>query len=109
VLQATQYDNQDRYALATLTVSRVGAIPRELQFLQKNYLVGVLENAPVNSILLTAVTNNPRDKVGTVSFWNVAESSQACSFSSIYITSIANKPCESIHVADHCRILRNEF
>uniref|UniRef100_A0A1V1FIP7 Putative CTL9 n=1 Tax=Reticulitermes speratus TaxID=60591 RepID=A0A1V1FIP7_9NEOP len=67
VVRATQYDNQDRYALATLTVSRVGAIPRELQFLQKNYLVGVLENAPVNSILLTAVTNNPRDK--RLRFW----------------------------------------
>jgi len=67
MLQATQHDNKDRYALATLTVSRIGAIPRELQFLQKNYLVGVLENAPVNSILLTAVTNNPRDKVGTFS------------------------------------------
>jgi hypothetical protein len=72
-LQATQYDNQDRYALATLTVSRLGAVPRELQFLQKNYLVGVLENAPVNSILLTAVTNNPRDKVGIFSYWNVVE------------------------------------
>ncbi|XP_069687408.1 protocadherin-15 [Periplaneta americana] len=62
VVRATQFDNADRYALATLTVSREGAIPRELQFLQKSYLAGVLENAPVNSILLTVVTNKPRDK-----------------------------------------------
>ncbi|XP_021935515.1 protocadherin Fat 2 [Zootermopsis nevadensis] len=67
VVRATQYDNQDRYALATLTVSRAGSVPRELQFLQKNYLISVLENAPVNSILLTVVTNKPRDK--RLRFW----------------------------------------
>lgn len=67
VVRATQYDNQDRYALATLTVSRAGTAPRELQFLQKNYLAGVLENAPVNSILLAVVTNKPRDQ--RLRFW----------------------------------------
>jgi hypothetical protein len=70
LLQATQYDNQDRYALATLTVSRAGTVPRELQFLQKNYLAGVLENAPVNSILLGVVTNKPRDKVRIIANFN---------------------------------------
>ncbi|KAJ9600573.1 hypothetical protein L9F63_026289, partial [Diploptera punctata] len=67
VVRATQYDNPDRYALATLSVNRPGTVPREIQFLQKNYLAGVLENAPINSILLSVVTNKPRDK--RLRFW----------------------------------------
>jgi hypothetical protein len=81
-----------------LTVSRIGAIARELQFLQKNYLVGVLENAPLNSILLTAVTNNPRDKVGTFSYLIVAESSQTRFVSVANFTATANKPCQKMTV-----------
>ena len=61
--QATQVDNKDRYALATVTISRKGGGVQTLHFLQKLYLAGVLENAPVNSVVLTAVTNRPRDKV----------------------------------------------
>nr|CAD7397929.1 unnamed protein product [Timema cristinae] len=67
VVRATQYDNQDRYALATLSVSRPSFPTSDLQFLQKNYLAGVLENVPVQSALLTVVTNKPRDK--RLRFW----------------------------------------
>ncbi|KAK6633404.1 hypothetical protein RUM44_004006 [Polyplax serrata] len=61
VVRATQVDNKDRYALSTVTISRKGAI-QALHFLQKLYIAGVLENAPVNSVVLTAVTNRPRDR-----------------------------------------------
>ncbi|CAB0006050.1 unnamed protein product [Nesidiocoris tenuis] len=59
---ATQNDNRDRYALATLTVSRPGTSLKELQFLQSHYVAGVLENVPLNSVLLTVITNRHRDK-----------------------------------------------
>ncbi|KAL1140379.1 hypothetical protein AAG570_000311 [Ranatra chinensis] len=62
VIRATQSDNRDRYALATLTVSRPGTLLRELQFLQSHYVAGVLENVPLNSVLLTVITNRHRDK-----------------------------------------------
>ncbi|XP_067014510.2 protocadherin beta-6 isoform X2 [Anabrus simplex] len=67
VITATQYDNRDRYALATLTISRQGAPLAELQFLQSTYTVSALENLPLQSVLLTVVTNRPRDK--RVRFW----------------------------------------
>lgn len=60
--QATQFDNSDRYALATLTISRPGTSLRELQFLQDHYQAGVLENVPLDSVLLTVITNKPKDK-----------------------------------------------
>ncbi|KAL0281542.1 UNVERIFIED_CONTAM: hypothetical protein PYX00_002495 [Menopon gallinae] len=66
VVRATQVDNKDRYALATVTISRKGAI-QALHFLQEIYLAGILENAPVNSIVITAVTNRPRDR--RVKYW----------------------------------------
>ncbi|BES97298.1 CA [Nesidiocoris tenuis] len=62
VVKATQNDNRDRYALATLTVSRPGTSLKELQFLQSHYVAGVLENVPLNSVLLTVITNRHRDK-----------------------------------------------
>ena len=64
--QATQSDNRDRYALATLAVSRPGTSLKELQFLQSHYIAGVLENVPLNSVLLTVITNRHRDKVGDI-------------------------------------------
>lgn len=64
-LQATQVDNKDRYALATVTISRKGAV-QALHFLQEVFLAGVLENAPVNSVVITAVTNRPRDRVSSL-------------------------------------------
>lgn len=62
VVKATQSDNRDRYALATLAVSRPGTSLKELQFLQSHYIAGVLENVPLNSVLLTVITNRHRDK-----------------------------------------------
>lgn len=64
-MQATQYDNPDRYALATLTISRPGTSFHDLQFLHSNYYAAILENVPVHSVLLTVITNKPRDKVRT--------------------------------------------
>ncbi|XP_001942850.2 protocadherin Fat 4 [Acyrthosiphon pisum] len=62
VIRATQFDNADRYALATLAISRPGTSLRELQFLQDHYQAGVLENVPLDSVLLTVITNKPKDK-----------------------------------------------
>lgn len=62
-LQATQYDNADRYALATLTISRLGTSLHDLQFLHNHYYAAILENVPVHSVLITVITNKPRDKV----------------------------------------------
>ncbi|KAL1455219.1 hypothetical protein WDU94_009330 [Cyamophila willieti] len=67
VVRAIQYDNQDRYALATLVVSKVGTSLRELQFSKNEYSVTALENLPVNYVLLTVSTNKPRDP--RVKFW----------------------------------------
>uniref|UniRef100_A0A1B6C9V6 Cadherin domain-containing protein n=1 Tax=Clastoptera arizonana TaxID=38151 RepID=A0A1B6C9V6_9HEMI len=67
VVKATQYDNPDRYALTTLTVSRPGTSIRELQFLQSHYLAGVLESVPLNSVLLTVITNKHRER--HLRFW----------------------------------------
>ncbi|XP_054273277.1 protocadherin Fat 2-like [Macrosteles quadrilineatus] len=67
VVKATQYDNPDRYALSTLTVSRPGTSLKELQFLQSHYFAGVLESVPLNSVLLTVITNRHRDK--KLRFW----------------------------------------
>ncbi|XP_065202017.1 protocadherin beta-11 isoform X2 [Planococcus citri] len=62
VVRATQFDNADRYALATLTISRPGTSLHDLQFLHNHYFAAILENVPVNSVLLTVITNKPRDK-----------------------------------------------
>ncbi|KAG8264736.1 hypothetical protein J6590_004757 [Homalodisca vitripennis] len=67
VVKATQYDNTDRYALSTLTISRPGTSLKELQFLQSHYFAGVLESVPLNSVLLTVITNRHRDK--NLRFW----------------------------------------
>ncbi|KAI5732173.1 hypothetical protein M8J77_022670 [Diaphorina citri] len=67
VVRAIQYDNQDRYALATLIVSKAGTSLRELQFSKNEYSVSALENLPVNYVLLTVTTNKPRDL--RVKYW----------------------------------------
>lgn len=48
VVRATQYDNPDRYAVTTLTITRGGIFDSDLQFLQRMYSVRILENAPLN-------------------------------------------------------------
>lgn len=59
--QAVQEDNPDRYALATLTVSRVTSVTKEIRFLQRIYHVTAPENLPGGSIIATLNTNHPRD------------------------------------------------
>lgn len=63
VVRATQYDNPDRYALATLTISKQSVARKPVHFSQKNYYATVLENLPINSVLMTLTTNRPRDRV----------------------------------------------
>ena len=62
VVKATQFDNPDRYAVTTLTVTRGGIFDSDLQFLQTNYAVEVLENEPLNNVVATLITNRPSDK-----------------------------------------------
>lgn len=62
VIKATQYDNADRYALATLTINRRSVSKQPVQFIQKSYSASVLENLPVGSVIMTLVTNQPREK-----------------------------------------------
>ena len=62
VIKATQFDNLDRYAVTTLTVSRGGIFDSDLQFLQKSYDVKILENVPLNSVITTLLTNKPSDR-----------------------------------------------
>ncbi|KAF4533030.1 hypothetical protein B566_EDAN000722 [Ephemera danica] len=63
VVRASQYDNPDRYSLATLGVSRVGSRGAELlTFLQREYQASALESLPVGSVLLTLLTSRPGDK-----------------------------------------------
>ncbi|XP_077288016.1 protocadherin Fat 4-like Cad96Ca [Arctopsyche grandis] len=62
VVRATQYDNPDRYALATLTISKQSVARKPVHFSQKNYYATVLENLPINSVLMTLNTNRLRDR-----------------------------------------------
>ncbi len=62
VVKATQFDNPDRYAVTTLTVSRGGIYNTELQFMQSEYAVRILENVPLNSVVATLLTNKPSDR-----------------------------------------------
>lgn len=56
-------DNDDRYALSTLAVSRSWSFSPQLQYLQRRYSVQVLENVAVDSIILTLAVNKPNDEV----------------------------------------------
>ncbi|XP_048481685.1 protocadherin-16 [Plutella xylostella] len=60
VLKATQVDNPDRYAFATLTISRpprAAGPPRPPRFLQPAYSAAVPEDTPVGATLLTLHTD----------------------------------------------------
>ena len=61
--KAHQVDNLDRYALTTLTVSRSWSFSPQLQYLQRRYSVQVLENVPVDTIILALAINKPIDQV----------------------------------------------
>ncbi|XP_057376036.1 cadherin EGF LAG seven-pass G-type receptor 1-like [Daphnia carinata] len=62
VVKAHQVDNLDRYALTTLTVSRSWSFSPQLQYLQRRYSVQVLENVPVDTIILAMAINKPIDQ-----------------------------------------------
>ena len=53
VIRATQFDNPDRYSVTTLTVSRGGRYSTKLTFLESRYTAEILENTPLNSVVLT--------------------------------------------------------
>ena len=64
IVSATQQDNQDRYSITTLTITRPdtlsltrGGQVREL------YTGQVLENMPLNSVVLTLVTEQDTDTI----------------------------------------------
>ena len=46
VVQATQFDNPDRYAVTTLTVTRGGIFDSDLQFVQHYYQVKIKHKCP---------------------------------------------------------------
>ena len=63
VIKATQTDNPDRYSLTTLTVSRRFSLSSgDISFLRKLYSSSVLENMPLNSVILTVVTASQNDQ-----------------------------------------------
>ena len=53
VIRATQYDNEDRFSVATLTVSRGGRYSNKLSFIEREYAADILENTPLNSVVIT--------------------------------------------------------
>ncbi|XP_061708283.1 protocadherin beta-16 isoform X1 [Cydia pomonella] len=64
VIRATQVDNADRYALATLAVSRrSGALSRRpVRFTRRAFAARVPEHAPLGTALLTLHTEPPADR-----------------------------------------------
>ena len=63
VVKATQIDNPDRYSLTTLTVARrFSPAGGGISFLRTEYMVRVLENMPLNSLILTVRTSRPSDQ-----------------------------------------------
>ncbi|KAJ8979542.1 hypothetical protein NQ317_017690, partial [Molorchus minor] len=57
VIRATQEDNPDRYALATLTVSKKTG--KGIQFLHTVFYIKASESLPVGSIIATLANNRP--------------------------------------------------
>ena len=67
VVQATQDDNPDRYSVTTLTIARDRSVSLspggQLRFSRAVYSGQVLENMPLNSVLLTLVTAHSTDSI----------------------------------------------
>ena len=59
VIRATQTDNPDRYAVTTLAVSRGGRYSTRLSFLEEEFRASILENTPLNSVVLTLAWATP--------------------------------------------------
>lgn len=67
VIRATQSDNPDRYALATLSVRRIADYAEKgpVRFNQKQFEVGVSESLSARSQITTLATNHPGDRVSS--------------------------------------------
>lgn len=61
VIRATQQDNPDRYALATLTVARETG--KGIRFLHSIFYVKVSEDLPVGSVVGTLDNNRPGESL----------------------------------------------
>ncbi|XP_045471054.1 protocadherin-16 [Harmonia axyridis] len=59
VIRATQEDNPDRYALATLTVNREGGVSDGIQFLHEVFFISVVESTPTGTVIATLANNRP--------------------------------------------------
>lgn len=60
VIRATQVDNRDRYALATLTVAEAN-LENGIRFLHRVFHVRASEAAPVGAVIATLANNRPGD------------------------------------------------
>ena len=67
IVSATQQDNPDRYSITTLTIATPESfsVTREgrLRFSRETYTGQVLENMPLNSVILTLVTSHTTDRL----------------------------------------------
>ena len=63
VVQATQYDNRDRFTITTLTLDRgsIRPVSPSLTFLANQFTASVLETFPVGNTVLTLATNYRAD------------------------------------------------
>lgn len=62
VIRATQMDNRDRYALATLTISS-RHMDSSIRFLHRVFFVKVSELLPVGSVIATLSNNRPGERL----------------------------------------------
>ena len=67
IVSATQQDNPDRYSITTLTIARAESVSLtrggQLRFSREVYTGQVLENMPLNSVILTLVTSHSTDRL----------------------------------------------
>ncbi|XP_028129722.2 protocadherin beta-12-like [Diabrotica virgifera virgifera] len=61
VIRATQQDNPDRYALATITVSR--HIAKGIKFLHSTFYIKASESLPIGAVLGTVSNNRPGESL----------------------------------------------
>ena len=71
LVRATQVDNPDRYSVATLAVRRTGAAAGQLSFTRRQFQAEILENTPLNSVVLTLTVagTSMTAKLGPVTFY----------------------------------------
>lgn len=84
LLQATQVDNSDRYALATLSVSRAMARGGGVRFRRRQYSAAVSEAAAPGHTLLTLHTAPPPAHLTHVRCFNITSFRHVMIHESIY-------------------------